>query len=105
MQSGGHTRHANAVVCCYLQASLRKSHYPHGADMQTLNWRPATQQPETDAPITAILAARDEDGWCITSKYIWRANIGWRHERKSTPPLTGDYVWIPETELLATIAK
>lgn len=68
-----------------------------------LNWRPATQQPETDEPITATIAVRGTQGWFLFSGYIWRPAIGWRHERTSTPPPSGEFVWIPETELLATI--
>jgi hypothetical protein len=68
-----------------------------------LNWRTAQQQPDTEKPITAILANRDGDCWFVTSIYVWRTGIGWRHERKSTPPPMPDFVWLPEDELMATI--
>lgn len=68
-----------------------------------MKWRPAEQKPETDHPIPAIIANRDGDSWYISNIYIWRAGIGWRHERKSTPPPFADFVWLPESELMATI--
>lgn len=70
-----------------------------------LYWRPALQKPGNDKSITALIATRDAETleWNVSGNYIWRANIGWRHERKSTPPPTSDFVWLPHTELLATI--
>lgn len=70
-----------------------------------LNWKPAIQKPDSNTPVTALIATRDAETlkWKVSGIYIWRANIGWRHERKSTPPTTSDFVWIPQDELLATI--
>lgn len=68
-----------------------------------MKWCTAQEQPDTDHPITAILAFRDGDSWYIGSIYVWRSGIGWRHERKSTPPPMPDFVWLPESELMETI--
>jgi hypothetical protein len=71
--------------------------------MITLNWKPKTETPATDEPITALLAYRYDKEWMIGGVYIWRAAIGWRHERMSTPPPTVDFAWLTENEILATI--
>lgn len=68
-----------------------------------LNWRTSSQTPGTDKPITAVIAIKDGTDWYMSSIYIWRAGIGWRHERKSTPPPHNEFAWIPESELLETI--
>jgi len=68
-----------------------------------LNWRPSTQKPETDELIKATIAVEGTCGWFLYSGYIWRPNIGWRHERTSTPPRETNFMWIPESEITETI--
>jgi hypothetical protein len=71
--------------------------------MTTLNWKPKTETPATDEPVTALIAYWYDTEWLIGGIYIWRAAIGWRHERSSTPPPTEQYRWILEDEILGTI--
>lgn len=71
----------------------------------TLKWRQGTQQPDTNEPITALVAYKYDTEYLIGSIYIWRTSIGWRHERMSTPPPTPEFAWIPEDEILATITQ
>jgi hypothetical protein len=67
-----------------------------------MKWHTAAQSPRTAAPVTALLAQKDEEGvLCLLGIYLWKEG-GWRSEETFKSP-EGEFWWVYETELLKNL--
>lgn len=73
------------------------------AHMTTIRWRSHTERPQTDEPITALVAISDESG---DARYLY-GFVAWRRGRWeceiTSEPLVPPFWWLPEGELLARV--
>jgi len=67
-----------------------------------MKWRTSAQSPRTAAPVTALLAAKDEGGaMFLLGIYLWKEGR-WRSEETFKSP-EGEFWWVYEAELLKNL--
>ncbi len=66
-------------------------------------WHTAAEKPDTDNPVTALIAYEDAGEWFIGGMYFWANEQGWLHESRNTNPRLPDFAWALESDIVGTI--
>jgi hypothetical protein len=67
-----------------------------------MKWRTSAQSPRTSAPVTALIAQKDEGGALfLLGIYLWKEGR-WRSEETFKSP-EGEFWWVYEAELLKNL--
>ena len=67
-----------------------------------MKWRTSAQFPRTAAPVTALIATKDEGGALfLLGIYLWKEGR-WRSEETFKSP-EGEFWWVYEAELLKNL--
>lgn len=76
--------------------------------MKTLNWRPGSEMPSCDGPMTALIAVCDtgpDEEPYLLGTYYWREGSWHREFPEQRPPNLGSlFWWVPETEIVPELA-
>ena len=71
-----------------------------------MKWRPHTETPATDEPMTALLATRDDASngeFFLLGIKLWRRGV-WIDEQHFRAVSVDEFWWVPETEICAELA-
>lgn len=71
-----------------------------------MNWRPIATKPDVPAPVTALIATRDELGeYFLKGIYQWK-NGAWLDEDGDRPLPDGrQFFWVPEVEVIRDLVR
>lgn len=71
-----------------------------------MNWRPHTEKPPADKPLSCVLAVHDEDGGAfLLGLKLWRDGRWVDEDNFDAQVLAPEFWWIPESELVATMPR
>lgn len=72
-----------------------------------MKWRPHTETPATDEPMSALLAAGDDEAsaeFFLLGIKLWRKGQ-WVDEDHFRPVRTPEFWWVPEEEICAALKR